>query len=168
MKRAYTKPILQIEEFIPQEYVATCNRLHTASVRCTRPGQDPTKVDGNAYGIGIEGSIEGQNLSLYGDTKDNPQGYYFHGGCANSQKIYIDGSLTGVEVIGDWVTPITNLVIGDEDTDGIFTKQTVTKTAWSSIKANTTYEATWVSYDRKGSSYTHWGPLTLTGDTNFS
>lgn len=170
MKRAYTKPILQIEEFIPQEYVASCTRLTGAYVQCARPGKDASTLDGAQYGSNYPGSIEGKNPNLYTGSK-HPNGEYYHGGCFYQQTIYIDGSLTGQEKIalndgsgGYWYSPIKNILIGGESDgtyENLYEKEGFVSGTWDDIKNGGTFEAAWQSWDPKGSVYHHYGALTV-------
>lgn len=151
-KKWYDKPMLMVEEFVANQYVATCNSVTDLKVTCARPGSDGNKLDGTAYGTSYQASIERYC------SKHNANEY--HGICGDPSEIFLDGSGNGTENNG---RPITGLIIGGENTNGSYSKVSVNLTSFAELVRGKIYSASWTSTDNNGCSYAHYGSLKVSG-----
>lgn len=158
MKKAYVKPVMTSEEFIPSEYVAACSLIHNliqGDLYCAIPGTDVHHLyDG-----------EKENMNPYGDDASK-RDERTHGGtgCGGTVDIYGD---TGIESneskifgLDIWTS------IGEPTEETSFAKENYSNTItdnWGSVESNKWYYVTFSSKDPGGYQYDHYGALKVTG-----
>ena len=119
-KKAYVKPVMQKETFMPNEYIAACGNLF-----CALPGPDPTIEDGETptyveYWTHQSGSMDTENHRNNAHSYNNgwsmgPE----HGTCAKGSTTWRDGG-TATEISNPNAT-INGVSIGAQtgtDSDG--------------------------------------------------
>lgn len=97
-KRAYIKPVLESETFIPQNYIAACGDLNKVyKFKCDAGGG----VSGNVY---IENHKQ-EGLQTSGWKKDTPLGGYHACGTTHEAKStddFLDGYYVTERYVGYW------------------------------------------------------------------
>lgn len=142
-KRAYEMPVMQVERFIPNEYIAGCAKYHI-TLTCTWPTQN----GGYTYGEGADGLQHGTGwgggctitINEFGGTES-------HGGTYDNNLTMNGTSLTDYADIRKYLEDKTEYSGTSEPTDD---KRYAT--------------ATWTSHD-KTYTYKHKGYLTFTKET---
>lgn len=161
MKRVYVKPLITMEDFMPNTYCSPCeNKYYITSIKpiCTRPGSSPTKIDGTGWGESYSGSLQGYQ------EKDAR----YHGSCGaypdNSGSLWLEnGVIKGKEHNQQ---DIFNVVIGGVNTkgkDGIYTSNVQQETSFEELIPGNFYYATWDSYDNTEFLYNHYGAIEVLG-----
>ena len=167
MKKAYVKPAMDVEEFIPNIYCASCvfiEEMINANVYCAIPGNSSIIQDENLeYGDSwtLHPDHECGRDEAANDT-DNP-GYH---------STYCDGSITLGTTGGTEAgtgSNIYDLQFGSINTSGNYnclTGNTDLSSNWNNLHVNTYYNATWKSRDgnNEGREYIHYGALYISGN----
>lgn len=130
MKRKYIKPVLLLEDFVPQEYVATCYYMQCEADDYS----DHYYYDGSKY------------------IEKNGQGGRTHGWCMSHESIY-NASEQKLDDITDGNRFITNVSVnlngtkGDKSTYTPVTPTTIWQTIHDALNENKTLNAYWEEHD---------------------
>lgn len=157
MKKAYVKPAMTSEEFIPSQYVAACSLIHNiikGDLYCAIPGTD-------VYHINDGGK---ENNNPYGDHASSANRTHGGTGCGGTVDIYGD---TGIESNGSKIFGLDIWTsIGVPSANTSFKKENYKNTItdnWGSVESNKWYYVTFSSKDNGGYQYDHYGALKVTG-----
>lgn len=162
MKKAYTKPVLQLESFVPQEYVAICFNMYCDAdiYNSTNPAPN-----GNTYFYQDNPGTDADGYAQTGQNVLNTHGYY----CMECPTIYNDK--TGVWKIDD--KSGNGIGLGDRASSNDIKfwvnegneYKSYTLDQWTSIKNSSNIIVSWTEKDASdGNQWNHVGHLVLNGN----
>lgn len=163
MKRAYTKPVLQLESFVPQEYVAICFNMYCDADQYNSNHPAP---NGNTYYWKDNEGTAADGYAQTGQNVLNTHGYY----CIDCPTIYNDK--TGLWKIDDTSGNGIGLIDRTSRNDNLMfwvkegnDYKSYTLDQWTSIKNSSNIIVSWTETDASdGNQWNHVGHLVLNGN----